>query len=69
MKKVLLSIAIALTLIVIYFNFQTEPQVNFGKVMGYNCGVNALSHVGWKIASIVAWVTYIMFNEFKNDDN
>jgi hypothetical protein len=69
MKKVLLSIAIALTLIVIYFNCQTEPQIEVGNIMGYNYGLNGLSHVGWKVASIAAWILYVMFNEIKNDDN
>jgi hypothetical protein len=69
MKKTLLALAIALTLIVVYFNIQTNPEVKIFRLFGINFGFSFLTHIGWKVASIAAWITYIMFNEFKNDDN
>ena len=69
MKKVLLAIAIALTLIFVYFNIQTNPQVQVFRLFGINFGFSFLTHIGWKVASIAAWITYVIYGEIKHDES
>lgn len=71
-KKILLWLAVALTLIIIYFGFGKEPDYYLFSIADYRCGLSFFTDVGWKIASIVAWVGYIMYCEIEKeikDDN
>lgn len=66
-NKVLLSIAVFTTLMVIYFGFGTEPDVKLWTWFGYEYGINLQGNIYWRLASIASWVLFIMAKEVQDD--
>jgi hypothetical protein len=68
-KKVLLTIAVTLTLIVLFFGYGKEPQYYLFTVAQHRLGLSPFHDVAWKVSCIVAWALFILYKEAKDDDN
>lgn len=60
-KKLLLAIAITLSIFVLYFGFGTDPDFEVISLFGYKWGANIGDHTYLKLISGAAWFLYFLY--------
>lgn len=60
-KKLLLAIAITLSIFVLYFGFGTEPDYEVVRLMGWKWGANVGDYTVLKLISGAAWFLYFLY--------
>lgn len=60
-KKLLLAIAITLSIFVLYFGYGTDPDMEVITILGWKWGANVGDYTILKLISGAAWFAYFLY--------
>lgn len=60
-RKLLLAVAISLTIFVLYFAYGCEPDYEIIRIFGWKWGANYNDYTELKLANVAAWFLYLLY--------